>query len=443
MGVMVLQCLLLCLLLLFCSGTFFGTSPSGESLPPPSDLLWYRKTRGTSHVRISDENYRLLREICGKGREVDLYISMKNMESISKSNFLANNWVRREVSIVSRCANISSIVIDSEMLKENRLPLLLPAVKAIDSALATLELDPSVGLSVSFSLPWIEDCFRKPQEPSTQKFRDVLTQVIGFLHGPRYYLTIETPCQQEFVIDDCLANSTTRVASLLPDHDLPLQINLRRSPSFHSISFFVRRALAEELKHKESNREEEQLFPSSHRADLDSIKLGFAKSDGDTSSGSVPVINPTAPAGSTPVVNPIAPPTPPTMMTPIMTPTAPSGTPPTVTPPTVTPPTGNPPTSGQTWCVANPSASPTALQVALDYACGYGGADCSPIQKGGACFNPDTVGDHASYAFNDYYQKNPAPTSCNFGGTAMLTNTDPSNLLTSIYLLEKKNHALI
>ncbi|KAF0906786.1 hypothetical protein E2562_012572 [Oryza meyeriana var. granulata] len=81
---------------------------------------------------------------------------------------------------------------------------------------------------------------------------------------------------------------------------------------------------------------------------------------------------------------------------------------------------------GGTWCVASQSASPTALQVALDYACGYG-ADCSAIQAGGSCFNPDTVHDHASYAFNSYYQKNPVPTSCDFGGTATITNTDPSS----------------
>ncbi|GJN15330.1 hypothetical protein PR202_gb02231 [Eleusine coracana subsp. coracana] len=81
---------------------------------------------------------------------------------------------------------------------------------------------------------------------------------------------------------------------------------------------------------------------------------------------------------------------------------------------------------GGSWCVASPSASPTALQVALDYACGQGGADCSAIQQGGSCFNPDTVRDHASFAFNSYYQKNPVQTSCDFGGTAILTTTNPS-----------------
>ncbi|XP_028804492.1 integumentary mucin A.1-like [Neltuma alba] len=104
-------------------------------------------------------------------------------------------------------------------------------------------------------------------------------------------------------------------------------------------------------------------------------------------------------------------------------------TPPTV-PNTNTNPNPNPPATssgGGQWCVASQGASDTALQVALDYACGYGGADCSAIQPGASCYNPNTVRDHASYAFNDYYQKNPAPTSCAFGGTATLTSTDPSN----------------
>ncbi|KAG4954476.1 hypothetical protein JHK87_040070 [Glycine soja] len=32
---------------------------------------------------------------------------------------------------------------------------------------------------------------------------------------------------------------------------------------------------------------------------------------------------------------------------------------------------------GASWCIASPAASQTTLQVALDYACGFGGADCS------------------------------------------------------------------
>ncbi|XP_062179533.1 PLASMODESMATA CALLOSE-BINDING PROTEIN 2-like isoform X2 [Phragmites australis] len=120
----------------------------------------------------------------------------------------------------------------------------------------------------------------------------------------------------------------------------------------------------------------------------------------------------TSPLATVPVVNPTV--TNPTAM-------------PTATPATQTPSLANPVAGGGgSWCVASPGASTTALQVALDYACGQGGADCSAIQPGASCSNPDTVRDHASYAFNSYYQKNPVQTSCDFGGTAVLTSTDPS-----------------
>ncbi|KAG0489215.1 hypothetical protein HPP92_008026 [Vanilla planifolia] len=132
----------------------------------------------------------------------------------------------------------------------------------------------------------------------------------------------------------------------------------------------------------------------------------------------VPVFNPSNPtAPTTPTFNPNFPVT--TPSTPVMTPTNPYP----YTAPGIGPPQSS---SGQSWCIASQTASQTALQVALDYACGYGGADCSAIQPGASCYNPDTVHDHASYAFNSYYQKNPTPTGCDFGGTAIITNIDPS-----------------
>ncbi|CAA6659890.1 unnamed protein product [Spirodela intermedia] len=81
---------------------------------------------------------------------------------------------------------------------------------------------------------------------------------------------------------------------------------------------------------------------------------------------------------------------------------------------------------GASWCIARSSASPVALQTALDYACDAG-ADCSPIQPSGLCYLPNTLQAHASYAFNSYYQRrNYAPGSCEFAGTATTTITDPS-----------------
>ncbi|CAK7346679.1 unnamed protein product [Dovyalis caffra] len=126
----------------------------------------------------------------------------------------------------------------------------------------------------------------------------------------------------------------------------------------------------------------------------------------------VPTIIPTNPTTSTPIINPNSDPDSisPATMTPMVTPAS----------------TSSPVSSGASWCIASQSASPIALQVALDYACGFGGADCSAILSSGSCYNPNTVHDHASYAFNSYYQKNPVPSSCNFGGNAVTTSTNPS-----------------
>ncbi|KAH6795560.1 hypothetical protein C2S51_036546 [Perilla frutescens var. frutescens] len=125
----------------------------------------------------------------------------------------------------------------------------------------------------------------------------------------------------------------------------------------------------------------------------------------------------TTPMTTVPLRNP----SPPSTLNPMLNPEHDS---PTITNPSTLPTA--PVSSSGSWCVATQSASQTALQAALDYACGHGGADCSAIQPGGTCFSPITTRDHASYAFNSYYQKNPIPTSCNFGGSAVTTSTDPS-----------------
>ncbi|KAG6635577.1 PLASMODESMATA CALLOSE-BINDING PROTEIN 3 [Carya illinoinensis] len=83
--------------------------------------------------------------------------------------------------------------------------------------------------------------------------------------------------------------------------------------------------------------------------------------------------------------------------------------------------------SSATWCVCKDGLGDAALQKSLDYACGAG-ADCNPIHVNGACYQPNSVRSHCSYAVNSYFQKKgQAQGSCDFAGTASISTSDPSS----------------
>ncbi|XP_062188083.1 PLASMODESMATA CALLOSE-BINDING PROTEIN 3-like [Phragmites australis] len=79
------------------------------------------------------------------------------------------------------------------------------------------------------------------------------------------------------------------------------------------------------------------------------------------------------------------------------------------------------------WCVCRQDAPQASLQKTIDFACGAG-ADCNSIHENGACYNPNNVPAHCSWAANSYYQNNKAKgATCDFTGTATLTTSDPSS----------------
>ncbi|KAF8020541.1 hypothetical protein BT93_G1079 [Corymbia citriodora subsp. variegata] len=95
-----------------------------------------------------------------------------------------------------------------------------------------------------------------------------------------------------------------------------------------------------------------------------------------------------------------------------------------VTPTAPVTPTPKPTRMG--WCVPKSGVSDAQLQASLDYACSQK-IDCSPIQPGGACFEPNTVASHAAFAMNLYYQTSAKnPWNCDFSQTATLTTNNPS-----------------
>ncbi|KAE8684242.1 O-Glycosyl hydrolases family 17 protein, putative isoform 2 [Hibiscus syriacus] len=149
-----------------------------------------------------------------------------------------------------------------------------------------------------------------------------------------------------------------------------------------------------------------------------------------------PPTNPTPNIVAVPATNPA------NMSAPISVPSADPNNPTTVqvTNPIMTPspiavpgagvlqqPVTNPVTTSRAELVRSSDVSVADFAaIGVGYACGIGGVNCSQIQQGANCYNPNTLQNHASYAFNTYYQKNPTPTSCDFGWTATIVNTNPS-----------------
>ncbi|KAI3995656.1 hypothetical protein MKX01_031429 [Papaver californicum] len=114
---------------------------------------------------------------------------------------------------------------------------------------------------------------------------------------------------------------------------------------------------------------------------------------------------------------------------PSTTPETPTPTP-VVTPAPVdspTPTTPAPADSGKQWCVPAVEVSDDLLQNNIDYVCSLGSVDCQPIQDSGACFNPNTIRSHSSFAMNAYFQTfGHDSLNCDFAGTGIIINTDPS-----------------
>ncbi|XP_044491697.1 probable glucan endo-1,3-beta-glucosidase A6 [Mangifera indica] len=91
-------------------------------------------------------------------------------------------------------------------------------------------------------------------------------------------------------------------------------------------------------------------------------------------------------------------------------------------------PTNNEPYKGKIWCVAAEKANTKKLESALSYACSQGNKTCDLIQPGKACFKPDSLKWHASYAFSSYWaQFRPLGGTCYFDGLATQTIKDPSH----------------
>ncbi|XP_024020403.1 glucan endo-1,3-beta-glucosidase 3 isoform X1 [Morus notabilis] len=433
------------------SGTLAGFSyhAKGSTISLHKDI-----NVSPAQIRVFVSDHKVLTSLFNTGVFVDLYVNQSQLQTLTKSKSSGVTWLKTHVISFLPHVNIKSIVacIGKNPSRHNDLARLLSTLKSVQSLLSSFRLDNQVKVSVAFPLSFFKNL--------SEIHERHLCRIFSYIKEVKSYIIVEEVVNMggdRFV--QSVIQKANFAISIIPCNDVPMVLTIK-SPSIPSpkeVSEFsdkVSKALQNNTRittnmvavyvEVPTSTSQRQLLTKTTQHDTtvfpitpitntpttptivtvnpspNPVTIGPANPDTPvvtlpltTPPVTNPVTTPITVPGAQPVTNPVNP--------------TPSGNVPTTAPVTTNP--GAPPASnnipGQSWCVAKSGAPETAIQAALDYACG-GGADCSQIQQGGSCYNPNNLQNHASYAFNSYYQKNPLPTSCDFGGTATLVNANPS-----------------
>eukprot|EP01018_Ginkgo_biloba_P006034 Gb_41350 [translate_table: standard] len=420
-------------------GAFVGVNIGTDvtDMPSPTQVVALLKTQQINHVRLYDVDRGMLTALANTGIEVIVTVPNNQLLGIGQSNSTAANWVNKNVAAYIPNTNITGIALGSEVLTTlpNAALVLVSAMKFIHSALVAANLDGQVKVSTPHASDIILDSFPPSQAFFNRSWSSVLVPMLDFLRKTDsyfmlnvypYYVYIQgngvvaldyalfrpLPPNKEAVdantllhytnVFDAMVDAAYFAMADLNFTNIPLVVTETGWPSKGDVgeptatvdnadtynSNLVRHILNNTGTPKHPgipvNTYIYELFNEDLRSGPTSEKnWGLFNSD------KTPVYTLHLTGVGVVLAND---------------------------------------TTNQTYCIAMSGADSKLLQAALDWACGPGKVDCSSILQDQSCYQPDTVQDHASYAFDSYYhQMGMAAGSCDFNGVATVTTTDPSH----------------
>ncbi|XP_009762818.1 glucan endo-1,3-beta-glucosidase 3-like [Nicotiana sylvestris] len=416
-------------------GVNIGTDVS--DMPSPAKVVALLKAQQIRHVRLFDADQAMLLALANTGIHVTVSVPNDQLLGIGQSNSTAANWVSRNILTHFPATNITAIAIGSEVLTSlpNAAPVLVSAMRFIHSALVAANLDSKIKVSTPHSSSIVLDSFPPSQAFFNRSLDPVMVPLLKFLQSTGSYLMLNVypyydymksngvipldyalfrplPPNKEAVdtntllhytnVFDAVVDAAYFSMSYLNFTNIPIIVTESGWPSKGDSSEpeasldnantynsnLIRHVLNNTGTPKHPGIAISTYIYELYNEDLrpDSIS---EKNWGLFDSSGMPVYTMHLTGSGTVLAND---------------------------------------TTNRTYCVAKENAEKKMVQAALDWACGPGKVDCTPLLQGNPCYEPNTVIAHASYAFDAYYRKmGMADGTCNFNGVATVSTTDPSN----------------
>lgn len=441
-----------------------------NNLPSPAIAVQLMKSINVGYVKIYDADSQVLTALANTSLSLVITVANEDIPNIASGSSNADQWVQKNVLPYYPATQIFMIMVGNEVLSNTQIQStwsqLVPAMENMQASLVKHNLDDSIKVTTSVAM----DALASSYPPSNGSFKSdiagsIMQPMLSFLNRTDSYFFVDAypyfawssnpvnislnyvlfGVSSTEILDGQLQYSNMLDAQLdavvaaMADLGFP-QVKLAVSETGWPTKGAADQPGANVANAAKYNRRLVSRFSASppvgtpRRPGAFIPVFVFALFNEDQKSGAVternwgvfypsgaPVYNIDLSGGNqgsayTPIIR---------SGTNNNTFSAPAGAPASAAVPI---PTAAPtPSTLQQWCVAKSGVNNmTAVQEALDYACGAG-ADCSAIQAGNACYQPNTVEAHASYAFNSYWQSTKSNGgTCYFNGVAALTTSDPS-----------------